>query len=110
MQSTCASSMSKAGPRSRPGERIAVARTGPTPPRPKNLLSGLIKCGCCGSGYVVGGNDKRGSLLFCSRAKETGLCDNRRTVPREAIESRVLRGIAENLAAPDLVAEYVREY
>lgn len=78
--------------------------------RPKNLLSGLIKCGCCGSGYIVGGNDKRGSLLLCSRAKETGLCDNRRTVAREAIEARVIKGIEENLASPELVAEYVREY
>lgn len=78
--------------------------------RPKNLLSGLIKCGCCGSGYIVGGNDKRGSLLLCSRAKETGLCDNRRTVAREAIEARVIKGIEENLASPELIAEYVREY
>jgi hypothetical protein len=78
--------------------------------RPKNLLSGLIKCGCCGSGYVVGGNDKRGPLLLCTRMKETGLCDNRRTVPRLAIEDLVIKGIEENLAAPALIAEYVREY
>jgi hypothetical protein len=57
--------------------------------RPKHLLSGLVRCGCCGSGYVVGGNDKRGSILFCSRMKETGLCDNRRSVPREAISKAV---------------------
>jgi DNA invertase Pin-like site-specific DNA recombinase len=78
--------------------------------RPKNLLSGLIKCGCCGSGYVVGGNDKRGSILVCTRMRETGLCENRRTVAREAIEALVLKGIEENLAAPELIAEYVREY
>jgi len=78
--------------------------------RPKNLLSGLIKCGCCGSGYVVGGNDKRGPLLLCTRMKETGLCDNRRTVPRLAIEDMVIKGIEENLASPALIAEYVREY
>lgn len=42
--------------------------------------------------------------------KETGLCDNRRTVAREAIEALVLKGIEENLAAPELIAEYVREY
>lgn len=78
--------------------------------RPKNLLSGLVKCGCCGSGYIVGGNDKRGSLLVCSRMKETGLCDNRRTVPRAVVEAVVLKGIEENLAAPELIVEYVREY
>lgn len=42
--------------------------------------------------------------------KETGLCDNRRTVPRESIEAIVLKGVEENLAAPELIAEYVREY
>ncbi|SCB55100.1 Recombinase zinc beta ribbon domain-containing protein [Bradyrhizobium shewense] len=78
--------------------------------RPKHLLSGLIKCGCCGSGYIVGGNDKRGSLFLCSRMKETGLCQNRRSVAREAIEQGVLRGIEEELASPELIAEYVREY
>jgi site-specific DNA recombinase len=78
--------------------------------RPRNLLSGIVKCGCCGSGYVVGGNDKRGPLLLCTRMKETGLCDNRRTVSRLAIEDLVLTGIEENLASPALIAEYVREY
>jgi site-specific DNA recombinase len=34
--------------------------------RPKNLLSGLIKCGCCGSGYIVGGND---SAVRCCCAR-----------------------------------------
>ncbi|WP_244607549.1 recombinase zinc beta ribbon domain-containing protein [Bradyrhizobium symbiodeficiens] len=78
--------------------------------RPKHLLSGLIKCRCCGSGYVVGGSDKRGSILFCSRMKETGFCDSRRSVPRESIETLVLKGIEEKLATPELIAEYVREY
>ena len=42
--------------------------------------------------------------------KETGLCDNRRTVSRLAIEDLVLKGIEENLASPALIAEYAREY
>jgi len=42
--------------------------------------------------------------------KETGLCENRRTVSRFAIENLVLKGIEENLASPALIAEYVREY
>ncbi|AMA60193.1 recombinase zinc beta ribbon domain-containing protein [Bradyrhizobium sp. CCGE-LA001] len=78
--------------------------------RPKHILSGLLNCGCCGAGYdVVGGNDKRGPLLPCTRVKETGLCDNRRYVSRLAI-TNVLKGIEENLASPVLIAEYVREY
>jgi site-specific DNA recombinase len=78
--------------------------------RPRRLLSGLLKCGCCGSGYIVAGRDKRGTYLRCSRMLETGLCDNRRTVGLNSIEYKVLQGIEEHLASPDLLAEYVREY
>jgi site-specific DNA recombinase len=78
--------------------------------RPQNLLSGLIKCGCCGSGYVVHGSDKRGPVLRCSRMRETGLCDNRVSIAREELEDRVLVGIEKQLAAPELISEYVREY
>jgi hypothetical protein len=42
--------------------------------------------------------------------RETGLCENRRTVASEAVEARVLKGIEENLASPELIAEYAREY
>jgi site-specific DNA recombinase len=78
--------------------------------RAKHLLSGLMKCGHCGSGYIASGKDKRGALLICSRMKETGLCDNRKQVPRDAIEDRVLKGIEKNLADPELVSAYVAEY
>jgi hypothetical protein len=78
--------------------------------RSKNLLSDLIKCECCASGYIVGGSDKRGSLPMCSLMKETGPCDNRRTVPRTMMEDIVLKGIEEKLAAPEVIAEYAREY
>ena len=61
-----------------------------------HLLSGLLKCGCCGSGYVGHGSDKRGILLACSRMKETGLCDSASHV----IEERVLSGIEEHLGDP----------
>lgn len=77
---------------------------------PRHLLSGLLKCGCCGSTYVVRGTDKAGRYMRCSRMVETGLCDNRRLIRIEAIERRVIDGIETHLAAPEIVAEYVREY
>jgi site-specific DNA recombinase len=78
--------------------------------RPVRLLSGLVKCGKCGSGYIGGGTDKRGVRLVCSRHREAGLCENTKSVPREWIEQRVLKGIETHLADPELVAEYVCEY
>ena len=78
--------------------------------RPRHLLSGLIKCGCCGSSYTVAGRDKRGTYLRCSRFTESGTCDNRRTVGMTTIEQKALHAIEHRLAAPDLITEYVREY
>lgn len=78
--------------------------------RPKHLVSGLLKCGCCGSGYIVVKRDKRGSVVGCSRQRETGLSDNRRTLGIAAIEARVLEGIEQHLAAPELIAAYVRKF
>jgi len=77
---------------------------------PRHLLSGLLKCGCCGSGYIVSGADKRGKYLRCSRMVETGLCNNKRTVSLDAVEKRIIEGIEKELAAPDAIAAYVTEY
>jgi site-specific DNA recombinase len=78
--------------------------------RPRRLLSGLLKCGKCGSGYTIAGADKRGPYLRCSRSVESGTCDNKRTVSLEAIEATVLHGIERHLSAPELLAEYVQEF
>nr|WP_244547196.1 recombinase family protein [Bradyrhizobium sp. Gha] len=78
--------------------------------RPVHLLSGLVKCGKCGSGMIACGSGKDGIRLMCSRRKETGLCDNALGVPRSVVEDRVLKGIEQHLADPDLVAEYVAEF
>ena len=91
---------------SRVGDRAGT----PHKARPQHLLSGLVKCGKCGSGMIACGTDKRGVRLMCSRRRETGLCDNGIGVPRSTVEDRVLAGIEEHLADPELVAEYVAEY
>jgi site-specific DNA recombinase len=94
-------------------QRRRVERGGATrhqASRPRRLLSGLLKCGKCGSGYVVSGADKRGPYLRCSRMLESGACDNKRTVSLDAIEATVLRGIERHLGAPELLTEYVQEF
>ncbi|WP_374708695.1 recombinase family protein [Shinella sp. CPCC 101442] len=43
--------------------------------RPKRLLSGLLKCGACGSGMAVSGLDKTGrTRLRCSAHVNSGAC------------------------------------
>jgi Recombinase zinc beta ribbon domain len=66
-------------------ERIGTRAGTPHKAWAAHLLSGLLKCGCCGLGYVGHGSDKRGTLLACSRMKETGLCENKKRVAREQI-------------------------
>lgn len=74
--------------------------------KPKHLLSGLVKCGCCGAGYTVLYRDRLG----CSGVRERGDCTNRTIVARVEVEQRVLQALHTRLAAPELVAEYVRTY
>ncbi|MCV2866990.1 recombinase family protein [Albidovulum sediminicola] len=57
--------------------------------RVRYLLSGLISCGCCGGGYVLVGKRRYG----CANMRNKGTCGNRRTIDREALETRVLEGL-----------------
>ena len=75
-------------------------------PRPKHLLSGLLRCAVCGGAYVVKTQDYMG----CSTHRESGTCSNNRTVKIADLERRVLDGIKEKLLSPDRIALFVREY
>lgn len=74
--------------------------------RATHLLSGLLKCGCCGAGYTLMNRTKYG----CSASRNRGTCANRALIARAEIEERVLYGLRERLLHPDLVAEFVAEY
>jgi DNA invertase Pin-like site-specific DNA recombinase len=89
------------------GERsIKIRNALNTRHRPRHLLSGLLTCGACGAGFTVIGDGR----YACANHVNRGTCDNRRTVSRVAIERRVLSGLKERLLAPELVAEFVREF
>ena len=83
------------------GARLAAAR------RPKWPLAGLVRCGLCNGPMSVAG---AGGRLACANHVERGTCDNRRTVLRDTILSRVLLGLKERLLAPEMVKEFVRTY
>ncbi len=74
--------------------------------RPKHLFSGLLKCACCGGGYTVVGKTNYG----CANSRNKGTCDNRKTIKREDLETRVLAGLQDQLLHPDLMAEFVKAY
>lgn len=74
--------------------------------RPKWLLSGLLRCGCCGGSYSVVNKD----YMRCSTLTNSRGCDNRRTVRTGEVEARILTALQQHLLAPDAVAAAVETY
>ena len=76
--------------------------------RPDYLLSGLVRCDCCGSGYSMINRTRLG----CSGARNRGaaVCTNRATIGREDLEERVLGELRDRLMHPELIAAFVEAY
>jgi site-specific DNA recombinase len=78
---------------------------------PKRILSGLLRCGCCGGGMSTKGKDKSGRVrLECSNARENGTCPEPRTFYLDQVEDTVLNGLRAELKNPQVLSEYVCEY
>ena len=78
---------------------------------PQRLLSGLLKCSCCGSSIVACGNGRGGRRRGqCTRARESGSCQNSQTFYLDVIEEAVLTGLVDQLMHPDVIAVAVKEY
>ncbi|WP_090748431.1 recombinase family protein [Paracoccus tibetensis] len=76
--------------------------------RPKFLFSGLMTCGCCGSGYSKVSKDAFG----CSAARKKGaaICSNMTTIRREVLEARVLDALERHLMNEEAVRIFCEEY
>src|SRR5262245_11726916 len=74
--------------------------------RPRYLLSGLMKCGCCGASYTKCGLHRFG----CTGARDRATCTNHLTVHIEEIEAAILAGLKERLLEPVLFEEFAREF
>jgi site-specific DNA recombinase len=74
--------------------------------RPRYLLSGILTCGCCGSGYIMISD----SRLGCAAARNSGTCTNRKTIKRTDVETQVLSGLKDKLLHPDLIQEFMAEF
>lgn len=86
---------------SQPGENKLNERR-----RPKHLFAGLVKCGCCGGGYIMISKD----LLGCATARNKGTCGNRLNIRRDALEASVLSGLSTHLMDPKLFKEFCTEF
>ena len=74
--------------------------------RPSYLLSGLIKCGCCGGGYAVVNKTHIG----CSTARNKGTCNNKLRMKRLDLENFVVKSLQKHLMQAELVEEFCKTY
>jgi len=74
--------------------------------RPKYLLSGLLKCGKCGSGYSIEGHGK----YACSNLQNNGTCDNNLRIKRTDLEEAILNGLRTYLMDDALLGEFCAEF
>ena len=74
--------------------------------RPRYLITGLAKCGACGSSYV-----KISATLFgCAAARNRGTCGNRLNIRLDRLETMILDGLRYRLMAPDLFKSFCEEF
>lgn len=71
--------------------------------RSKHLLTGLLRCGCCGGGFASVGKD----YLACSAARKQGACTQNRSFKRGDLEEVVLTLLRERLMRPEAVAAFI---
>lgn len=74
--------------------------------RQVHLLTGLLRCGCCGGGFAAVGKD----YLGCSAAHKLRTCAQRKSIKREVLEQAVLDLLRERLMQPDAVATFIKAY
>ena len=79
--------------------------------RPKRLLSGLLKCGCCGSGMTTMGKDSSGRVrIRCSADAESGSCPDPKTFYLDTVEKLVIGSLIGHLRAPEGLGLFIRTY
>ena len=74
--------------------------------RPRYLLSGLMKCGQCGSSYTKYGRNR----FACAGARDRATCSNHLTIHADEIEGAILVGLKVRLMEPALFEEFVKEF
>ena len=73
----------------------------------KRLLTGLIKCGCCGGSMTIINRER----YTCSAKRERGTCDSPVGIKASVLEDRVLTGLKDILLGnEDLIDTFVSEF
>lgn len=84
--------------------------TGERAPRVHHLLSGILRCGCCGKGMSIQGKMGGRRRVRCTDADNGGLCENKRPYYLDEIKATVIQHLRDWLADPEGVKDYVEGY
>jgi len=74
--------------------------------RPRYLLSGLMKCGCCGANYTKYGANR----FACAASRDRGTCSNKLTIRGDELEAAILAGLQARLMEPARFEQFVRAF
>jgi len=84
--------------------------------RATRLLSGLLRCGCCGGSVTIqhsgqnGRGERYAARYGCSKSKDTATCENKYTISQPELEERVLYAIREQLMSPEAWEAFIQGY
>ena len=78
--------------------------------KPRNLLSGLLKCHRCGGSLIVKDRRNGKARIQCSVHQESSTCDNRRVYDLTRIERAVVTRLRQEMTDPALLTAYVEAY
>jgi site-specific DNA recombinase len=78
--------------------------------KPRHALSGLLRCGCCGSGMSIKDRDRGRLRIICSQKKEAGTCANGRSYYLDRIEACVVETLKAKIGSRDAIAYYIRVF
>ncbi len=78
--------------------------------KPKHMLSGLLRCGTCGGGLSVKGEDRGGTRIECTRSRDARTCENGRTYYLHHIERTVISGLQKHLKDPSAIKLFLKTY
>ncbi len=74
--------------------------------RPRYLLSGLMKCGCCGANYTKYGASRFG----CAGSRDRGTCTNKLTIRGDELEASILAGLQSRLMEPARFEQFAKAF
>ena len=78
--------------------------------RPTYLLTGLVRCGCCGGTMNIAASQPKRYYCANSREKGKSVCAGIPGIPKDRLEQHVLNGIRTELMQPEAIKEFIKRY